>query len=63
MSKKNNKAKRFVLIMSVIVILIIIIGSWLTWKIVEDGMEESASDQIALLIEGSQLSDHFYSDE
>ena len=42
MSDKNNKSKRFVIIMSVVVIFIIILGSWLTWKIVKDGMDNNA---------------------
>ena len=29
--------------MSILVIVIISIGSWLTWKIVEDGMDKEAS--------------------
>lgn len=43
MSMKNKNSKWFVLIMSVVVIVIIIIGLWLTWKIIEDGMNKEAT--------------------
>lgn len=51
MSIKNKKSKRFVLIISVIVILIIVIGFWLTWKIVEDGIKSNEDEKTEIIID------------
>lgn len=54
MSKKGGRSKGFVLTMIIIVVLIIVIGFWLTWKIVEDGMNKNAFENKSFLIDKSE---------